>query len=131
MADLNAGIQGLAIMMASRWKRPSATNTMASAAEATTGAVQPSTSPADRRPRLTTECLVLALMLACADRVHCAGSEPGHQACCGRCRQRNEHWNKLLGHAPGSGETWRQGLALWNCQTGEFSPQSLLGQLNG
>ena len=37
---------GLAIMMASRWKRPSATNTIASAPSATTGAVQPSTSPA-------------------------------------------------------------------------------------
>jgi hypothetical protein len=43
---------GLAIMMASRWKRPSATNTMASAVALaavsfSTGAVQPSTSPGD------------------------------------------------------------------------------------
>ena len=62
MADLNAGMQGLAIMMASRWKRPSATNKMASAAEATTGAVQPSTSPAVSRPRLTDECMLHALI---------------------------------------------------------------------
>ena len=62
MADLNAGMQGLAIMMASRWKRPSATNTMASAAEATTGAVQPRTSPAGGRPRLTAECMGHVLM---------------------------------------------------------------------
>ena len=34
-------------MMASRWNRPSATNTMASAAGSTTGAVHPSTSPGD------------------------------------------------------------------------------------
>lgn len=43
-----AGSQGLAIMIASRWKRPSATNTNTSAASgASTGAVQPSTSPGD------------------------------------------------------------------------------------
>ena len=86
MADLNAGMQGLAIMMASKWKRPSATNTMASAAEATTGAVQPSTSPAGSRPWLTAE--LHALMVACADGSPVqGGSQPGRQTCCGRCRQ--------------------------------------------
>ena len=35
-------------MRASRWKRPSATNTRASQSAATLGAVQPSTSPGDR-----------------------------------------------------------------------------------
>ena len=43
---LKAGMLGLAIMMASRWKRPSATKTIAAASLDTTGAVQPSTSPA-------------------------------------------------------------------------------------
>ena len=40
---LKAGTAGLAIMMASRWKRPSATKMMASVSAGTTGAVQPST----------------------------------------------------------------------------------------
>ena len=39
---------GLAIMMASRWNRPSATNTMAAVPGASTGAVHPRTSPGDR-----------------------------------------------------------------------------------
>jgi hypothetical protein len=43
-AHLYAGIVGFAIIMASRWNRPSATNTMASNKPAgTTGAVQPRT----------------------------------------------------------------------------------------
>lgn len=46
MDYLYAGIAGLAIMMASKWNLPSATNTMASAPPTTTGAVHPSTSPA-------------------------------------------------------------------------------------
>lgn len=44
-ADLYAGIAGLAIMIASRWKRPSATKIMASASVVIFGAVQPKTSP--------------------------------------------------------------------------------------
>lgn len=38
---------GLAIMSASKWNRPSATNTMASCSPCSRGAVQPSTSPGD------------------------------------------------------------------------------------
>ena len=45
---LNAGTVGLAIMIASRWNRPSATKTMASLRSTSTGAVHPSTSPGDR-----------------------------------------------------------------------------------
>ena len=46
---LKAGIVGLAIMIASRWNRPSATKTMASTSSSSgrVGAVHPSTSPGD------------------------------------------------------------------------------------
>lgn len=43
---LYAGMVGLAIMMASKWKRPSATNRIASTCCFSTGAVHPNTSPA-------------------------------------------------------------------------------------
>lgn len=52
---LKAGMAGLAIMMASKWKRPSATNTMASVSGSTTGAVQPSTFNIAVAPLLTSK----------------------------------------------------------------------------
>lgn len=54
-AHLKAGMAGLAIMMASKWKRPSATNTMASVSGGTTGAVQPSTFNFAVAPLLTSK----------------------------------------------------------------------------
>jgi len=91
----------LAIIMASRWKRPSATNSSASVPAATRGAVQPSTSPARGAGR---RAAVRAACRGGAPRARAGKAEerhggrqirwgasrmPGGQKCChsGNCRR--------------------------------------------